>query len=228
VVSSSLAMIKYRVWSIVSPIYRRSVGSLYHDAIVRFEREIVKVPANSKLSTNLKAKAAECLQAFTEDAKALRTQYADVLARTDTVYSNSSGDVGKGKGKGKGGRVSAALWVSMDLRTDIARLRRELAAKCADKVRALWLQGLYNPYVRDAAWAPTHINFNYLIDPKALVFDAKYDRLYDAQEERICANRADGIPLPGMATVVFDPNQHPVPLDDKPWWTTLKEFYFSD
>jgi hypothetical protein len=27
---------------------------------------------------------------------------------------------------------------------------------------------------------------------------------------------------------VFDPNAHPVPKDNNPWWKTLQEFYAYD
>ena len=220
VAATSLAMIKYRVWSVVHPIYRKSIDSLYSDALMQFERECKKVPANSMLTKNLKKKASECVQTFSTDAKALRKDYAAALSRADSVYG--------GGGGGGNSRIPPTQWNSMDFSTDVVRLGGDLAMKCTDKVKTLWLQGLHNPYVRDAPWAPTHINFNYLIDPKAIVFDSQYDQLYDAQEEKILINRADGISLPGLAKVVFDPNKHPVPLEDKPWWVTLKEFYFSD
>ena len=179
------------------------------------------MPANSMLSKNLKKKAAECVQIFAEDAKVLRKDFAAALSGIDSVYSGGGGGGGSGK-------IPSTQWNSMDFTTDTARLSKELVMKAADKVQTLWLQGLYNPYIRDAPWAPTHINFNYLIDPKAIVFDSQYDQLYDAEEDKIVTNRADGIALPGLAKVVFDPNRHPVPLDEKPWWVTLKEFYFSD
>lgn len=221
VASSSLAMIRYRVWSAVYPIYRKNVDSLYADAFMQFDRESKKVPANSMLSKNLKKKAAECVHVFAEDAKVLRKDFAAALSGIDSVYSGGGGGGGSGK-------IPSTQWNSMGFTTDTARLSKELVMKAADKVQTLWLQGLYNPYIRDAPWAPTHINFNYLIDPKAIVFDSQYDQLYDAEEEKIVTNRADGIALPGLAKVVFDPNRHPVPLNEKPWWVTLKEFYFSD
>lgn len=221
VASSSLTMIKYRVWSVVYPIYRKNIDSLFADALMQFERDSKKVPGNSMLSKNLQKKAAECVRNFVVDAKALRKEFALALSGIDSVYDGGGREGGSGK-------IPSTQWNSMDFSADTAHLSKELFIKAADKVKTLWLQGLYNPYVRDAPWAPTHINFNYLIDPKAIMFDSQYNKLYDTDEEKIVTNRADGIDLPGLAKVVFDPDRHPVPVDEKPWWVTLKEFYFSD
>ena len=124
--------------------------------------------------------------------------------------------------------MSDEVWASMKVTVDYNNLGAELTRRALDKERTLWLQGLYNPYIRDAPWAPTHINFNYLIDPKAIAFGAQYDPYYDEHEIGLYPRRADGIILPGMSKLRFDPNEHPVPLDSKPWWQTIKEFYFAD
>ena len=216
-VAATTDKIRSSLWVTIRPIYRRNIESLYADALNRFEKQSARVPGNSKLRKNLKLKAAECLQEFVEGTKTVRQEFAALLLRTESVL-----------GKGKGKMLSAEIWAAMKATVDCDRLRRELSGRAVDKERILWLQGLYNPYVRDAPWAPTHINFNYLVDPKAIAFGVQYDPFYDEHEEGLYPRRADGIVLPGMSKLRFDPNKHPVPLDNKPWWQTIKEFYFAD
>merc|ERR1711871_548057 len=169
------------------------------------------------MGKNLKVKVDECVRTFAKEAKVLRKEFAAALSRIDSLHKAEEG------AKTGTGRISSTHWVSMDYSADAIRLADDLSRKCTDKVRNLLLQGIYNPYIRGAPWAPTHINLNYLIDPQAVMFDFQYGQLYDPHEDKITINRADPITLPGMAKLVFDPNKHPVPKEDKPWWVTLKE-----
>jgi hypothetical protein len=106
------------------------------------------------------------------------------------------------------------------------QLQTELKERCIDRERTLFLQGSYNPYIRDFPWAPTHININYLVDPRAVALGMEYNKLYDEHVEGH-ANRADSLWIQGVTKVAFDPNDHPIPKENKSWLQVLKEFYNS-
>jgi hypothetical protein len=107
-------------------------------------------------------------------------------------------------------------------------LKTYLHQACSDRVDALFITGAYNPFIRTYPFPPVHINLNYLIDPRQMAFDYQYKGLYDEQTEGPAMSRADGLVLPGVAQVVFHPNQHPRPKDETSWWQTLVDFYRSD
>ena len=52
--------------------------------------------------------------------------------------------------------------------------------------------------------------------------------IFISQVDGITTNRAEPLKIDGLTYNVFDPNDHPVPIENKPWWKTLQEFYFSD
>jgi hypothetical protein len=111
---------------------------------------------------------------------------------------------------------------------DLQALSQHLAEACAERERQLFLQGAYNPYVRDKPIPPTKLSFHYLLDPRAVAFNRQYDPLYDEQRDGPAETRAAGLHVPGVATLPFDPNEHAVPKDNEPWWQTLIDFYGSD
>ena len=40
--------------------------------------------------------------------------------------------------------------------------------------------------------------------------------------------RANPLLIPGVADIPFDPNDHPVPRDNTPWWQVIVDFYKGD
>ena len=108
------------------------------------------------------------------------------------------------------------------------QLQTRLAEACADRERQLFLQGSYNPYIRDLPVPPIHFNFNYLLDPRAVLFNSEYSKLYDEHKEGLALDRADALQLPGVAGVPFDPNDHAVPNENKAWWRVIYDYYIND
>ena len=104
----------------------------------------------------------------------------------------------------------------------------QLEKACKARVDTLFLMGAYNPFIRKYPFPPVHLNLNYLIDPRSLLFDAQFNRLYDEHVEGSAINRADNLILPGVSQVVFHPNRHPRAKEETPWWRTLMDFYRAD
>ena len=91
----------------------------------------------------------------------------------------------------------------------------------------MFLAGAFNPYVREAPYPPTHINFNYLIDPRQVATSLTYRPLYDEHKDDVVDNRADPLIFPNARDDLrFDPNDHPVPVDkDVPWQELVYDFF---
>ena len=126
-------------------------------------------------------------------------------------------------------RMSRLLRPQFDFSLEEHRLRRLVQQRVRDRVDALFLAGAYNPYVRDSPLPPTHINLNYYLDPRGLLLNREYNRLYDEQRAGPCEQRADPLRLPGVAAFPFDPNAHPIPSErDEPWWKLAYDFFTKD
>ena len=111
---------------------------------------------------------------------------------------------------------------------ELLELQTFLRDTRTSRVQTLFLQGTYNPYTRFQAFPPTHLNLNYLFDPRAFRFSRAYDPLYDEHSEGPAENRADQLRVPDLSHVVFDPNLHPVPKEKKDVWKTVIDFYRND
>ena len=125
-------------------------------------------------------------------------------------------------------RASQMLLNVLDTQTEFRRLRAVCMDRVQERMRALVLAGSVNPFLRDSPLPPTHINLNYLVDPRGLSADWQLKGLYDAQDEsgRV---RADPLQFPGIAQVPFDPAEHPIPKSkDAPWHKVLMEFFLQD
>lgn len=98
-----------------------------------------------------------------------------------------------------------------------------------DRIRASFIQGAYNPFIRNYPFPFTHLNINYLIDPRSVLVNSEYNKLYDEHADKIVPfNRADPLHIPGVSRLPFNPDEHPVPKDNRPWWQVLVDFYKSD
>lgn len=110
----------------------------------------------------------------------------------------------------------------------VNRFKQALKQRSDETVTASFLDGQYNPYVRTARYPPTHLNINYLLDPRGFVVDREFNELYDEKNTGPVMNRADGMVFPGVASVPFDPTDHPIPKDYQPWWAKVAEYFTSD
>ena len=135
----------------------------------------------------------------------------------ELLEKSKEGILGSAGGRSFSGRFS--------FRLESISLKRQLEKACGARVDALFLMGAYNPFIRKYPFPPLHLNLNYLIDPRALLFDAQFNRRFDEHIEGPAVNRADGLVLPGVSQVVFHPNRHPRPSEETPWWKTLLDFY---
>lgn len=76
-------------------------------------------------------------------------------------------------------------------------LYKKLQELAQEKVDNSFLSGRYNPYVRSHPFPPTRFNFNYLLDPRSLLYSIRYEQLYDEHKEGFTPNRAAPMHIPG-------------------------------
>jgi len=195
--------------------FRRFVDNLLVQSGAAFEALAKKVPPNSELGPTLERRAASVVANARKEAKQLQRDFvAMVCEHSQGLFAPQLSS---------GTSVRPQPWFGCA--SDLDDLQARLEERCRDRVRSLYLLGAYNPYIRDRPWAPTHINFNYLIDPRALALGLEYNKLYDEHVDGPAINRALPLAIPGVAQVAFDPNDHPVPKENKPWWQVLIDYY---
>ena len=109
------------------------------------------------------------------------------------------------------------------------KLRRFLSEYAKERVNFLYLSGSYNPFIRTLSTPPTHININYLFDPRTYIFNRELNHLFDEHNDGPEPYRADPLIHPMVGRVVFDPNVQPISRETKPkWWKVLYDFYLGD
>lgn len=119
--------------------------------------------------------------------------------------------------------------IPADYDYDLVELKKTLSARARDKINGLFLQGTYNPYIRFQPFPPTHVNVNYLLDPRKLLESKELDPLYDEHKDGFAPGRADPMLFPKIAMFPFDPNSHPQPTEKgQNWWEVLEDFFMSD
>lgn len=111
---------------------------------------------------------------------------------------------------------------------EVNNLRKYFHEAIEDRMRNLFLTGIYNPFIRDLPFPLTHVNLNYLVEPKALYMKMKYRSYYDDHSSTPALNRADPLLIPGTSYLPFNPNEHPTPKDNRPWYKILYDFYSSN
>ena len=196
--------------------FRRFSDSIVSEALTEFESLSRKVLPDSQLAANLQKRAKSVLETAKKSSAQLHREFTNLVSR------QGEGILQDPKIAAKFRRESA-----FSCANSLRQLETDLNERCAERVRVLYLQGAYNPFIRDLPWAPTHVNINYLVDPRALALGLEYNKLYDEQVEGP-VNRADPLWIRGVTKVAFDPNDHPVPKESKSWWQVLKDFYMSD
>lgn len=108
----------------------------------------------------------------------------------------------------------------------IQQLKQELWELLNDKKKSLQLQGLFNPFIREYFFPPTHINLNYLIEPSAIATGLEYNKLYDKHIDGYVENRADPLIFDGVANTPFDPNKKPTyQQKTESVWEAVKDFF---
>lgn len=126
-------------------------------------------------------------------------------------------------------QLKASLLPQFDVSLEERRLKSYVRRKVDERISFLFLSGGYNPYIRDSPLPPTHINFNYYIDPRAIVVNREFGALYDEHKDGPCEDRADPLQIPGVAQFPFDPNQHPVPTEQEDsMWKLVYDFFTKD
>ena len=149
--------------------------------------------------------------------------FADIVSGLGSLNLLAGGPWAK-----KSASISSRSSGAWNTGAELQVLRAYLAEACAERERQLFLQGAYNPFVRDKPIPPTRLSFHYLLDPRAVLFNRAYDPLYDGQKDGPAVSRAAPLLVPALAGMPFDPNEHAVPKDNKPWWQTLIDFYRND
>jgi len=213
------------------PVYQTISESMLMGSIEAFEKRMLKLPPVKQLPKLLKLLSSGVMEGFESSLSVIRDDFLAMVTsqRPDGLFASYCNPASC-QWLPSGARKSAQWWWApqYNFAMEKRRLLQHMKQRSTDRVNSLFLAGSYNPYVRDSALPPTHINLNYLLDPQALALGSTFDRLYDSHKEGPCENRADPLILPGVATFPFDPNQHPVAVEEKggePWWNSIVEFF---
>lgn len=198
----------------LEPVYKQLLDSIVAEGLASFESLARKVPPDSRLESALHLGAKSVVENVQKSCKKLQHDFTSIVSKLN-------------EGLFRDKRVATKFIRSNSFAFTSVQLESDLKERIADRVRMLFLQGAFNPYVRDLPWAPTHININYLVDPRAFALGLEYNKLYDEHVEGP-VNRAEPLWIRGVTKVAFDPNDHPVSLEKNSWWTTLRDFYSSD
>ena len=190
---------------------------------LRTGREIIVKPHITDLCLPSPSLAHICL---TTDPSHTFTEFSGLFKGVDGPSLLSGGAwVHRGGPGAKAISASGSAWaVGCELRI----LRSQLAESCAERERFLFLQGSYNPFIRDMPFPPTKFSFHYLLDPRAMAFSRDYNKLYDEHIDGPAVTRANPLIIPGVAINPFDPNDLPMPKDEKKWWQVVMDYYKND
>lgn len=117
----------------------------------------------------------------------------------------------------------------MDISKESDIIRQQLQDIANEYTNKLFLEGLFNPFIRTHSFPPTHININYLLNPGAISNFVEFSGLYDEHKEGFAYGRADPLRFPGVTLVPFDPNELPTPTA-KPmtFGSVLKSLLYSN
>ena len=209
----AVVVIQTKLLSILVSAYDSMSLALLNAAKSEIRKITRKVPPGQSLVQKLKASARVALKSFEADLNKLRL---------DTCHF--WGDLQNSELLSLSSPSSLPIKHLLTMR-HVDELRAYCDACVKDRHESQFLQGSYNPFVRTAPFPPTHLNFNYLLDPRGLRFGYEYDRLYEENKDGIASHRADPLFIPNIARIPFDPNQHPVGEDDAAWLTVLRESF---
>jgi len=235
--------------SILQPFYRKAIESLRKNSLRAFDMLALRVPPNRRLVSALKAQANAVYTNFKTKSDELKKEYISmftgdmstvdpdiengklktpVIEEEETVEASSSPQEDNILRGGSWVDSSKSMDHTMSVGGELNTLRIDLAEACAEREKFLFFQGAYNPFIRDMPIPPTKLSFAYLLDPRGMAYARGYDVMYDEQVDGPTGNRANPLIIPGLASIPFDPNEHPVPTDNQPWWQNIIDFYKGD
>jgi hypothetical protein len=205
---------------VLLPLYRTLTQSLVQGSLAAFDRQVARLQSTRRLPEQLRILSEAVTRGFTQSANKIREEF-EVMVGT----ASSATPMTSGRSTSPVARHPAVPQLVTDF--ELQCLNEFLRQRCEDTQHRMFLSGEYNPYVRETAVPPTHINVNYLLDPRTLVADRELRGLYDSHKDGPCESRADPMYFPGMATVPFNPNQHPVSTEKGTSWVNVVKDFFG-
>ena len=201
----------------VYSIYRDTIESLVSKTLENFDIAVKKIKPNSSLVHSLKKQVVISANDFISKATTLQKGFKSILTK------NSVGIFSSQAGRNKQFMSSIDAQFSNNYYRN--KLLKMLFDACKEREESLFVQGVYNPYIRSMPFPPTKINLNYLVDPRTALFGLSYKKLYDEHKDGATIDRADQLLVPGVAKMPFDPNEHATPKDSKPWYSIIKDLW---
>lgn len=122
----------------------------------------------------------------------------------------------------------AADYISRSKSKNWLELSKRMREASVEYLSGRAVEGSYNPFHRVAWWPATHLNLNYLSNPRTWSQQWSFRQLYDTHVEGPAADRAEPLMLRDvMSKVTFDPSQAPIPRDAvKSTWDVVAESSF--
>lgn len=204
--------------SLLVDSYRNLLASSSNAAKADFNNAMRRQGPGSGLCKALKALAVKHVTEYTVNARETR---ASILEAFNT-WQNESPLLGANLLK------ASNIGSMLAYDAEVKALANYCTTATKDRVDTLFLQGVYNPFVRTANYPPCHFNLNYLIDPRGIGFEIEHSRHYDTHEDRIIVNRAEALHVPSTARIPFNPMDIPQGKKEPSWWSQLRDFYLAD
>jgi hypothetical protein len=216
---SAVPQCRLHLASTLLPVYRTLTQSMLQGSLGAFDRQVGRLTSTRRLPAQLRVIASAVNKGFARGVEGIRGELMEMIEATAAA---ACGVQARRAGFGATLRLP-------QFSADFERrcLEEALRQRSTETLHSLTLSGAYNPYVRETELPPFHINVNYLVDPKALLVGQEYKSLYDEHREGPCETRADPLVFPGIATIPFDPNQHPVSTERVNSWVDVVKDFFS-
>lgn len=204
-ISSSLVLASYRsrtaLVQLLGRIYLSALDQLHQAALDAFEQSSRRVPTDAKYPKKLRKRSQSVLTLFQSSSDTL-TKVMRAMVRRTTSENGLFSRTLYGKVREQGIYPADLLEQRFTAVHAVQEVQRQLAELCTEKVQGGFVSGRYNPYVRDQPFPPVRFSFNYLLNPKALVYSLSYDKLYDEHKDGIATNRAAPLLIPGMFILI--------------------------
>lgn len=123
---------------------------------------------------------------------------------------------------------SRKLEIPLDLSFQLERMETTLNQAADRRVKEMSLDGSHNPYLRTSPFPPTHVNINYMFNPRAVIESIEINRMYDPHKPGYAAGRAEPMVFPGIASIPFDPNEHPLPRQRITFWQRFRNYFTGE
>jgi hypothetical protein len=116
--------------------------------------------------------------------------------------------------------------------TALQSFKTKLEDESKQFVASMILSGRHNPYMRHSRFLPPlHLNFNYMIDPRAAITNMEFNPLYDEHKAGVYESRAAPLEIPEVAVTHFDPDNPnikklvPKEQTEQPVWKTVYDYF---